>query len=630
VGSIKKAQPRSAREAMANSRHSGGKKQRDKSAKATPDVRPCSCVLPGPWQLNTAIVFLCVLATAALYAGDLHLGFFRIDDPQYIIGNAWIQGVTWEHIRQILLSPYYLNYSPLHLFSYMLDHAIAGVNAYAFHLSSNLWAGIVAGFVYLVALALTQHRLAAIAAAVLFVVHPVHVEAVAWISSRKDLVAAAFVLPGFLAYLKYRQHRAIAWYLASLLLFLFALLGKLSVAAFPAVLLSLDLFVEKRPLRRAIVDKLPFVLLAIVVAVAVQSAQPTTGVQPDLSMRAKSFTQGIWLLTGLGNYVLYRVPPANGTVLAQLAGAIFLLALFMFPLLLRKRYPLATVLIYWIPFTYLPTQVLPFSYPVTDRYLFLPSVGAVILIAWLLFKATGRLRKWNVAAATALIAAVSLVWLKQTVDYLSEWQDPRSVWFAATRKTNDFHAYYELGWEYLDKSTTFGARRRKSPLPMEQAKQFASLVWQNDPQLPQLASELSEDQHTGPAETAFKEYLQAKAAENFDAALAAKGDHLMPDFFLSRGILFIDRGDMQSAKKEFLAELDEALQLPSPEARQEALIGCHYNLAVAEEGLGNLKEALSWIRLAEQEQNQLGRTVIPGLSDNRQKLESTMTTRDHE
>ena len=74
----------------------------------------------------------------------------------------------------------------------MLDHAIAGLNAYAFHLSSNLWAGIVAGFVYLVALALTQHRLTAIAAAVLFVVHPVHVEAVAWISNRKDLVAAAF------------------------------------------------------------------------------------------------------------------------------------------------------------------------------------------------------------------------------------------------------------------------------------------------------------------------------------------------------------------------------------------------------------------------------------------------------
>jgi protein O-mannosyl-transferase len=113
----------------------------------------------------------------------------------------------------------------------MLDYAISGFNAYAFHLSSNLWSGIVASFVYLVALTLTQHRLTAIAAAVLFVVHPVHVEAVAWISSRKDLIAVAFVLPSLLAYVKYRKRSAITWYVASLLLFLLALLGKLSVVA---------------------------------------------------------------------------------------------------------------------------------------------------------------------------------------------------------------------------------------------------------------------------------------------------------------------------------------------------------------------------------------------------------------
>jgi hypothetical protein len=415
-----------------------------------------------------------------------------------------------------------------------------------------------------------------------------------------------------------------------LLLFLFALLGKLSVVAFPAVLLGLDLFIEKRPLRRSVVDKIPFMLLAIAVAMTVQHAQPGTGAQPDISVRAKSFAQGIWLLTGLGNYVLYRVPPANGTASAQVTGAIFLLALFMSPLLLRKRYPLATVLIYWILFTYLPTQVLPFSYPVTDRYLFLPSVGAVILIAWLLFEATNHLPKWNVAATTALVALVSLVWLKKTTDYLSEWQDPRSVWYAATRKTNDFHVYYELGWEYLDKSASFGTRRRSPSMPIDSAKRFASVVWRDDGRLPQLLSELSADQHTGSIENAFKDYLQIKASENFDQALATKGEHLMPDLFLSRGVLFLDTGDMQSAKKEFMTELEEASQLPSPEARQEALIASHYNLAVAEEGLGNSEEALSWIRLAEQEQDQLGRTVITGLTEDRQKLESTMTTHDHD
>ena len=629
MSSIKKNKIRSAPATTAASRPSTIEKQQRKSGKRKTDA-PYFSVVPGSWQLNSGIVLLCIVATAVLYAGDLSLGFFRIDDQQYVVSNPWIQGLTWKHLAHILSSPYYLNYSPLHLLSYALDYAVGGLNAYAFHLSNNLWAGVVAGFVYLVALALTQQRTTAIVAALLFVVHPAHVEAVAWISSRKDLLAAAFVLPCVLAYLKYRQRCAIGWYIVSLLLLLFALLGKLSVAAFPAVLVVLDLVLEKRPLRRSIIDKIPFLLLAALIAVGVQRAQPSTGLQPDLATHAKAFVQTLWLLTGLGNYVIYRVPPEAGDSLPQFVGLGILLALFLFPWLLRKRYPIATVSIYWILFTYLPTQVLPFSYPVADRYLFLPSVGAVLLIAWLLIKATDHLPRWKVAAATTLVATVSFIWLSKTVDYLSEWRDPRSVWFAATRKSDDFHLFYELGWEYLEKAASFGTKRRNAPLPPEEAKHYASVVWNDDPRLPEFLSELVHDRHNGPVENAFKEYLQAKARENFDYALAKKREHITPALFFSRGVLFVDKDDMQSAKREFLAQLDEASNLPDSEARQEPLISGHYNLAVVEERLGHSKEALSWIRLAEEEQNELGRTVIPGLTASRQQLESKMATLHHE
>jgi hypothetical protein len=623
VSSIKKHKIRSAPAATAPSRRSAVEKRKSGKRKIDP---PYLSVVPGSWQLNSGIVVLCIVATAVLYAGDLHLGFFRIDDQQYVVSNPWIQGLTWKHFAQILSGPYYLNYSPLHLLSYALDYAVGGLNAYAFHLSSNLWAGVVAGLVYLVALALTQQRITAGVAALLFVVHPAHVEAVAWISSRKDLVAAAFVLPCVLAYLKYRQRGAIGWYIFSLLLFLFALLGKLSVAAFPAVLVVLDLVLEKRQLHRSIIDKIPFVVLAALVTVGVQRAQPSTGLQPDLAMHANAFVQSLWLLTGLGNYVIYRVPPEPGGTLSQLVGLGVLLGLFLLPWLLHKRYPVVTVSIYWILFTYFPTQVLPFSYPVADRYLFLPSVGAVILIAWLLIKAADHLQRWKVAAATTLVTALTFIWLTKTVDYLSEWQDPRSVWFAATRKSDDFHVYYELGWEYLEKAAGFGTKRRNAPLPPEEAKHYASLVWKADPRLPQLLSEISEKQRNGPTQNAFKEYLQTKAAENFDQAVARKGAHIAPPIFLSRGVLFADKGDMQSAKNEFLAQLNEASQLPYSEARDEALITAYYDLAVAEAGLGHPKEALTWIRLADEGQDKLGRTVLSEITTARQKLESTATT----
>jgi hypothetical protein len=90
VASIKKNKRRPAPGATATSGHSAEKKRQHKSATRQSDPRAYSSVLPGPWQVNTAIALLCVLATAALYAGDLHLGFFRIDDPQYVAGNPWI------------------------------------------------------------------------------------------------------------------------------------------------------------------------------------------------------------------------------------------------------------------------------------------------------------------------------------------------------------------------------------------------------------------------------------------------------------------------------------------------------------------------------------------------------------
>ena len=611
--------------ATAASRRSAVDKRLRKSDRIKSEPPPSSA-LPGPWQLNTAIVFLCIVATAVLYAGDLHLGFFRIDDQQYVVSNSWIQGLTWTHFARILSNPYYLNYSPLHLLSYAVDYAVAGLNAYAFHLSSNLWAGLVAGFVYLFTLTLTQQRITAVIAALLFIVHPAHVEAVAWISSRKDLVAAAFALPCAIAYLKYRQRGALRWYILSLFFFFLALLGKLSVAAFPAVLVVIDLVLEKRSLSRSIIDKIPFVILVALVALAVQQAQPSTGLPSDLGTNAKAFLQSLWLLTGLGSYVIYRVPPATGGSFAQWFGLGIVVSLFLLPWFLRNRYPIATVFIYWILFTYLPTQVLPFSYPVTDRYLFLPSVGAVILIAWLVIAVTQRLPRWNVAAATILVMLVSIAWASKTVIYLSEWRDPRSVWFAATKKSDDVHLYYELGWEYREKAASFGIQRRNAPLSIEEAERYASVVWKDDPRLPELLTELAHNQHAGSAEKAFKKYLLAKAAENFDQAVAKKGAHIMPDLFISRGVCFLDQSEMERARKEFLAALDEASGLPYSDGQQEALITGYYNLAVAEQGLGHSREALSWLRRAEEAQNNLGRTVLPEITPARQKLESMATT----
>src|ERR1039458_9437187 len=123
-----------------------------------------------------------------------------------------------------------------------------GKSAAAIHLSNVIWHGWVVCTVYLLAFTIRPRIPTATAAAVLFLLHPAHVEVVAWISSRKDLVATGFAALSMAAYLVYRRRAAHSawWYAGSVLAFLLASAGKQSVLLLPAVMLVWDVRSEER------------------------------------------------------------------------------------------------------------------------------------------------------------------------------------------------------------------------------------------------------------------------------------------------------------------------------------------------------------------------------------------------
>ena len=579
-------------------------------------------ILPGGWQVNTAMFLLFMLGTLALYWRDLGIGFFMIDDYGYVTEDPWIKGITLTNLRHILFTPHFANYSPVHLLSYLLDHTIAGLNPLAYHLSSNIWAGVVAGCVFLVALALTGRRMIAVAAATLFVVHPAHVEAIAWISSRKDLVAAAFTLLSFLAYLCYRREgdKAYWWYGASAFLFLLGVAGKLSVATFPAVLLAFDLFVEKRPLKRSLLDKVPFFVVGVVIALGAASVQPPTGNRPDAYVLATALLQNLWLLTGFGSYVVFHVPPdpTRGMAL-QFPAAVLLLAVFAAPLLLRRRAPLTMTLIYWILFGLIPAQVLAFVHPVADRYLFFPSVALVILIAWwAILIGEQRGGRWVMASAVLLLLA-TVLWGRATIVYLSEWQDPRSVWYKAVQKSSDADVYHMLGAQYLNLAQRLGAKPRGDRLPENQARRLAAIVWEKDPQLPALLAEWTKGQRGGQVEEVFQRHLRTLAWDAFENSLHAKGTRAIPPLYYRRGTLLLDRGDLQGARKEFLDSLDENKRWTVTTAREYVL--CYNALGDVASKEEDYREALRWYRMAEDEQRKAGGTWVTGIDKSRERME---------
>jgi len=579
-------------------------------------------ILPGGWQANTAVFLLLMIGTLALYWSDLRIGFFMLDDYGYVTDDPWIKGITLTNLRHILFTPHFANYSPIHLLSYLLDHAIAGLNPLAYHLSSNIWAGVVAGCAFLVALALTGRRMIAIAAAALFVVHPAHVEAIAWISNRKDVIAAAFTLPSFLAYLCYRRQgdKAYWWYGASVFLFLLGVAGKLSVATFPAVLLALDLFVEKRPLKQSLLDKVPFFVVGVVIALGAASAQPPTGNRPDAYVLAAALLQNLWLLSGFGSYVVFHVPPdpTRGMAL-QFPAAVLLLAAFAAPLLLRRRAPLTMTLIYWILFSLIPAQVLSFVHPVADRYLFFPSVGFVILIAWWALTIGERYGCRGAIASAALLLLGLVLWGRATVVYLSEWQDPRSVWYAAAQKSQDADVLHMLGTQYLNLAQRLGAKPRGDRLPENEARRLAAIVWEKDPRLPALLAEWTKGQRGGQVEEVFQRQLQTLAWDAFENSLHVKGTRAIPALYYRRGTLLLERGDLQGARKEFLDSLDENKRWTVTTAREYVL--CYNALGDVASKEEDYREALRWYRMAEDEQRRAGGTWVTGIDKSRERME---------
>ena len=158
-----------------------------------------------------------VLGVAAVFAAallinlpTLRYGFLTSwDDPTYVVDNPWIRGFTRENLAFVFTRPYFANFLPLHLVSYMVDYSFWKLNPVGYHLQSVLLNAANAVLAFWVVRRLLGGFLPALIAALLFAVHPSHVEAVAWVSIRKDVLSTTFLLLTVLFYLRSIGGRAL-------------------------------------------------------------------------------------------------------------------------------------------------------------------------------------------------------------------------------------------------------------------------------------------------------------------------------------------------------------------------------------------------------------------------------------
>lgn len=336
----------------------------------------------------------------AVFGTTLKQGFVSFDDDILVYENPLVREISPTTLRGIFTTYDPELYIPLTFFSYQIDHLIGGGSPFWFHLTNVIFHALNASLVFLFVRRLDgQHIPLAAACALLFAVHPLHTEAVAWISARKDQLATFFYLLSMLAYLRYVRSDKQRDLCGAFGFALIGILSKVTLITMPIVLLLLDFHENRRLSRKTVVEKIPFLLLSIAFGIIAlwgkKDMLATSGTDVKILMAFKS--SAFYLQKLLWPSHLSVVYPFDGDVRwwlpAFLVPILAVLAIGLLVFLNRKD----RILVFCTAFFFVVTAptFLNFAkageiFVASDRYAYLPSVAFFYLACSLARRAAAR------------------------------------------------------------------------------------------------------------------------------------------------------------------------------------------------------------------------------------------------
>jgi len=261
-------------------------------------------------------IYAVLLFTAMVYVKALFNGFANYDDDFYIIDNAYLKNFNFEAVKAIFSSFYQGNYHPLTTLTYLFEYHLFGLNPLPYHTLNVLLHLVNVLLVYRMTEKLSGNKLTALIVALLFAVHPMHVESVAWVSERKDVLYTMFYIGALIAYLNYIDSKnRFKFYFFSFVLFIFSLLSKSAAVTLPVLMLAVDIYKGRKLNITLLLEKVPFLLLSVLFGIlALYSQQEAiTNISTVFSY---SFIDRIFLFSyTLFFYVFKLIAPFNLSVM---------------------------------------------------------------------------------------------------------------------------------------------------------------------------------------------------------------------------------------------------------------------------------------------------------------------------
>jgi tetratricopeptide (TPR) repeat protein len=379
-----------------------------------------------------------VAISLGLYAQTLGFPFVNWDDPLYVTQNQRVQaGLSKEGIEWAFSETNLINWHPLTWVSHMLDCQLYGLDPGGHHATNVILHALNTLLIFVLFTSLTHAPWRSAAVALLFSIHPLHVESVAWVSERKDLLSTFLGLLSTWAYVAYARRGGIDRYLLAALLLSLALMSKAMVVTLPFVFLLLDYW----PLRRhfsigLLAEKIPLFLLSVATSAVTFIVQDRAGLmetEGPLPIVARLANALVSYATYIGKtlwpsglamfYPHPYIPESGGVPLAawQIVGAAAVL-IAITAVVVRLRDHRWTVFGWcWFLGTLVPVIgiVQVGHQAMSDRYMYLPSIGLFVMIAWGGAEIIGSLRSrfgYTYAAmgvvGAALVALTATSWLQ--------------------------------------------------------------------------------------------------------------------------------------------------------------------------------------------------------------------------
>jgi len=412
-------------------------------------------------QTRNALLMVILAITFVSYYPALQNDFTNWDDNKHVTENRDVQGLSFENLKSIFTTTVSYVYIPLTLLSYTLEYHFFGYDPFIYHLNNLLLHGGVVALVYFFSLQCGLTLRSAFLAALLFGIHPIHVESVAWITERKDVLYAFFYMAALCVYGKYLKTKQLKFYLICLFLGLLSILSKAMALSLPFILLLLDWFSGRKITFKVLGEKIPFFFYIIPIAWLTYIAKPSL-----ISFNTDwltGLTIFIWSTTFyLLKFILpvtlipyYQLPQPVSLLNGHYMGAIVFLIILavLFICLKNRKWFLFALSFYMTSIFFLLRFNNTHSVGITaDRWMYLPCLGLCLWFGYLFDRGLKCLGEKHILMGRLfLISLVGLFVCLSVKTYVqtSVWRNSLTMWsYVIDHDPNIAIAYNNRGLVY--------------------------------------------------------------------------------------------------------------------------------------------------------------------------------------